>query len=715
MRLQTGYWQRSRWRLLFGFAALLLIVWYSIGTVQRWLEFGDEDPYRHAHFAIEDSIDATPKDLRYLPQNWPAGESVWFYTASQGSNLLPYDFFLHLEQADNSDLFRDNKYLNGFRYLTQHVSKRNPDGLPVGIVRDTYKGRDYMGFSCSACHTAQLNYEGTAIRIDGAPAAADMESFMHALAQALQATLQQREKQSRFISAVLETSDYESAEEVLADLKRFNSIIRRYTAINKPISTDGHSATYGYARLDAFGRIYNRVLEHVLSADQLRQAMTEVLGQQRWEQIAPTVNPILDAEDQRWLLGRTLDALTASEKLVLSDEEYQALYSHLFNPASAPVSYPALWDTPQHDFVQWNGIVANAGVGPMGRNAGQVIGVFGNLEWQPASGYSWRTFLTNVYRMLSGVGVDKYEPDFTSSIHFRNLRRVEHQLRKLTSPRWIDAGLPEIDHEMAQRGQQHYARYCQSCHEVIDSRDPKRRLVGVMNAVDTVKTDAVAADNALSATGYAGILSNRYVPLDNGSWLIQDRAPVAALLKLATTNAVLGLAKEPDRAVARVAVERLYDFVYTINDNTVQSSLRRGDYKPSSTAEPFAELHAYKARALNGIWATAPYLHNGSVPTLYHLLLPSKNSYDSMDESNPCEFEAHRPQTFQVGSREFDAQQVGLRWQGYQGFEFNTKISGNGNGGHEYAAGKTAQMDGTVLPCLKRTQRAELLEYLKTL
>ena len=39
----------------------------------------------------------------------------------------------------------------------------------------------------------------------------------------------------------------------------------------------------------------------------------------------------------------------------------------------------------------------------------------------------------------------------------------------------------------------------------------------------------------------------------------------------------------------------------------------------------------YKSRSLNGIWATAPYLHNGSVPTLYDLLLPSSNAADRAD------------------------------------------------------------------------------------
>lgn len=37
------------------------------------------------------------------------------------------------------------------------------------------------------------------------------------------------------------------------------------------------------------------------------------------------------------------------------------------------------------------------------------------------------------------------------------------------------------------------------------------------------------------------------------------------------------------------------------------------------------EVLVYKARPLNGIWATAPYLHNGSVPNLYQLLLKKVN------------------------------------------------------------------------------------------
>src|SRR5207253_668099 len=47
-------------------------------------------------------------------------------------------------------------------------------------------------------------------------------------------------------------------------------------------------------------------------------------------------------------------------------------------------------------------------------------------------------------------------------------------------------------------------------------------------------------------------------------------------------------------------------------------------------------IAAYKPRPLAGVWATAPFLHNGSVPTVYDLLSPV----------------ADRPKTFRVGSRE---------------------------------------------------------------
>jgi hypothetical protein len=227
-----------------------------------------------------------------------------------------------------------------------------------------------------------------------------------------------------------------------------------------------------------------------------------------------------------------------------------------------------------------------------------------------------------------------------------------------------------------------------------------------MISVSSVGTDAKMAENSIGFMGYSGILRNQYVSVSTGNILLQHQAPAMALLTAATRNVVT--TPDRDKWFFRRWFERSLDFAHTFFDNEVQSSLKKGNYTPDTTVEPFASVMAYKARPLNGIWATAPYLHNGSVPTLYDLLLPKKQPGD------PEEGE-YRPDEFMTGSREFDPEKVGLRSSGYKGFLFRTRIWGNHNGGHEYAAGRTPLPDGTLLPALTKEQRLDLLEYLKSL
>jgi len=105
----------------------------------------------------------------------------------------------------------------------------------------------------------------------------------------------------------------------------------------------------------------------------------------------------------------------------------------------------------------------------------------------------------------------------------------------------------------------------------------------------------------------------------------------------------------------------------------------------------------YMALPLDGIWARAPYLHNGSVPTLYHLLVPQS-----------------RPATFFRGSKRFDQQKVGFVWDSSAASDpythvFDTGESGGANTGHDNAAFNG--IDWSQHP----EELAELLEYLKTL
>jgi hypothetical protein len=110
------------------------------------------------------------------------------------------------------------------------------------------------------------------------------------------------------------------------------------------------------------------------------------------------------------------------------------------------------------------------------------------------------------------------------------------------------------------------------------------------------------------------------------------------------------------------------------------------------TRKPMVKDVGYASQPLDGIWLRAPYLHNGSVPTLDALLLPP----------------ADRPTEFWRGCDILDPVAVGFRATPPdadcpRAFRFDTTLRGEGNGGHVY---------GTALP---PPERAALLEYMKTL
>jgi hypothetical protein len=92
---------------------------------------------------------------------------------------------------------------------------------------------------------------------------------------------------------------------------------------------------------------------------------------------------------------------------------------------------------------------------------------------------------------------------------------------------------------------------------------------------------------------------------------------------------------------------------------------------------------------LDGCWARAPYLHNGSVPTLWDLLeLPDK-----------------RPMVFYTGYDVYDPKNVGFVTSGPEaeriGFKFEVCIVGNSNAGHTYGTELRDDEQGDLIECLK--------------
>lgn len=689
---------RKQWHkhviFLFLFLVLTMIVVTVISKMYQFWDVGSNSWFdrlkgdgwqfqRGAVPSAQDQFGDQFSSVRYLWQGWKPADSMWFYNTTQGSDLLPYDFFMVLEKPGTSEPFRSNENLNYYRYLPQKPTLSNPDGLPVGFVKDRYKGKQYLGFTCAACHTGQVNYRGTAIRIDGGPAGTDMDSFLKNLAAAVWAVrMDTGAIRARFVKKVMERGSYSSEKEIVDDLQKYAQRLGMYNVIN-------HSETrYGYSRLDAFGRIYNRVLEHVITQEELKEQLDLAVAKLVKEGTLTQADVDSITQQQKGgILGdkqRDHLVLRLSQKLPLKAQ--LKISESIFNRPDAPVSYPFLWDIPQHDYVQWNGLGVNAGLGPIGRNAGEVIGVFATLDWAEKPGTSLSSF-------ISGQGIKATHISFSSSIKVHNLRLIEERLKNLQSPQWPEDILGPIDKERSVRGERLFATYCDRCHTRIKRDDPKRRIVAHMSRLKDIGTDPKMAWNAAMYSGFSGILRNQYVNAGPGSVLIDERAPVAALL----TKATLSVVATPEH---KNFLRRGYDWVYNLAaalfGNDIKPSLKHGNYDPDTTAEPYASLYSYKARSLNGIWATAPYLHNGSVPTLYDLLLPKKGKKD------PANGEYRRDE-FVVGSREFDPEKVGLKSSGYTGFPFETNRRGNSNAGHSW---------GTELD---KEKRLDLLEYLKSL
>ena len=156
-----------------------------------------------------------------------------------------------------------------------------------------------------------------------------------------------------------------------------------------------------------------------------------------------------------------------------------------FNSPNAPTSYPYIWDTPQHDYVEWNGSQTNSSLGALARNVGEVIGVFGEIDTEPSS---W-------------LGI--YDAGYESSIRASELRQLEKVVAKLHSPLWPDF-FPAINTDKAKQGRVLYEKHCIQCHVDMDRTDPERKIKVRMSSLGEVKTDPLMAKNAVEHRGRSG-------------------------------------------------------------------------------------------------------------------------------------------------------------------------------------------------------------------
>jgi hypothetical protein len=92
--------------------AVVVLLRSSIWLDVAYYNFVDSDEDRVATTVSADRFGDSFSRFEYLDQGWSAADSLWFYNVTQGSDLLPYDFFIALEQEGSTTPFKSAENMN---------------------------------------------------------------------------------------------------------------------------------------------------------------------------------------------------------------------------------------------------------------------------------------------------------------------------------------------------------------------------------------------------------------------------------------------------------------------------------------------------------------------------------------------------------------------------------------------------------------------------
>jgi len=573
-----------------------------------------------------------------------------WYKTPQGSHLLKWEVFLNIEEENSESLFSSRESLTkyGFLYPEQaayDTAGENYDGsseerverylsqydLPLGFVKDKSElnSRNYLGLTCAACHTGKVTYGANTYYVEGGQANADMILFLRKLTGALQANRNDWRK-----------------------LKRFKSRFYKYVMHNRDLSAWPVSALSATAYLDS-------AIDYVANYYARNQTAVEN-GPTRLDAIGAILNQV--------------------------HIEHTGEDNSKATPLTAPVSYPYIWNASSLECVQTNCL----GSDPITRNTGEVLGVFG---------YSDIDEDENIPDSLELIGMKLgLNTLFDATPKVDNLYRLEQSLNMANAPTWPST-FPAIDDSLAAHGKTLYSENCAGCHmNVSDGIDDSeltapnsigRRFTKVtrMHYTEVGTDEAFAADYGLrkEKSGILGavLASQRPDEVDPETGIpfgesFPDTFNALVLLGIDTRVVV---ANHQETLGFKIKAAQAFPDL-SLSDATAALIV---EYAGGNIDQQELTPTSYRAKPLDGIAFTGPFLHNGSVRTLEDLLKAPE----------------HRPTSFLIGSTDYDTE--GLGYVNGGDFLLDTSIRGNGKEGHSYGT----QLSGD--------DKTALLEYMKTL
>ncbi|MDB4950186.1 MAG: hypothetical protein JWM27_2835 [Gemmatimonadetes bacterium] len=599
-----------------------------------------------------------PGVVRLLESGLDSAQRRQLYHMAEGSEVLPYAWFRALESVTTRRPFLEQPERFGLI-----SDPGDPDGLPIGMtaaptVDTRLLGIRMTGFNCAACHVNEITYRGTALRIDGAPSNFEADTFKADLKASMKHTAEDPVALLEFIWRLRRGDEPGSPQLPVQVRGETGRLVRDVESLSREAEHDADALRLlGWVR-KAVERERAHPPEDMLlglqvaprsaaggvqpdieSAPPLPERLTYASAAAEADAIVPDDSVGAGTRMVRNASGELSPAKHVEAFLsdvVLTVRLMRARIASFHRTIPTVTTTVAGWGRVDAFGTARNILFPQDTTPNTAPVSYPFLWGFGAQPWLHYDGNTNSVMQRNIGQAL-GVGAVYDSTTLISTLDPYALHFLEMTTRAITPPRWPQDVLGRIDPALAAQGQRTFARRCASCH----TSPP---------ADTTYGPDAVGTDDRR--------LVNFALPMQDGRHFTDWAATLLA-----------GVETQMFR-IFPVPAESLASF--------------RGptaDWRTTSR---------WTARPLAGIWATAPFLHNGSVPTLHDLLLPA----------------AQRPVTFQTGPGEFDPQKVGLGVTGQPSRVLDTRRVGNRNTGH------SGPRFGTDLT---PAERAALLEYLKRL
>jgi mono/diheme cytochrome c family protein len=573
-------------------------------------------------------------------QGLSGDERERFYHLDMGGEIIPLDWLRALESSRTGKPFLED--IERFGLLPDPA---NRDGLPIGLTaaesRDSRLIGKMVGLNCAACHTAELTFRGRRLRIDGGAGMFDATAFATDLTESIASTVGSAKRLLAFVgrlhklrggepTAAVATS---SRSDLLGELAAVESLATVGAAekalvehLTLLIEKELERSPTQPARLSLRQRLDQAVHDAKSLVGEVEHGeLGDILKKEAGKVLSKIEDreaAVRDAIEHAVVQVRLLKARV---ELLKKMKSLQSLATTEAGPGRADDFATARNTLFDEQFA----IAATApcSIPPLWNTTA--------MTWTDWDGNTTSAMGRSMATALAGGA--SFDPEtYISTVSPRNLYEFEKLVAKIQPPVWPGDTFGPIDKDKAARGAALFEQHCAKCH-VTESGPPPDLLYNL----EQLGTDPARAENF-------------------------------------ATN----LGERPFADALRDAVGKYLDRAYK------EFGISEQEAKQMEAGHPnqWRPTRKYASRPLVAVWATAPYLHNGSVPTLDDLLRPA----------------AGRPKSFAVGHGEFDPVKVGLAAaEAGAGFVFDTSKPGNSNAGHEF---------GTDLP---DDDRRAIIEYLK--